>query len=44
LTDRKGRTLSSDEIDDCQKIVVALNETMRLMREIDAAIPQWPME
>jgi hypothetical protein len=27
-----------------QKVVVALKETMRLMAEIDAAIPGWPIE
>jgi Fe-S-cluster containining protein len=29
---------------DYQKIVVALKETMRLMEEIDALIPSWPIE
>ena len=43
LKDRKGRRLSSDEIDHYQKIVVALNETIRLMREIDEIIPGWPL-
>ncbi len=43
LSDRKGRKLSSDEIDHYQKMVVALNETMRVMREIDEAIPSWPL-
>jgi hypothetical protein len=27
-----------------QKIVVALQETMRLMEEIDETIPAWPIE
>ena len=44
LNDRKGRNLSSDEIEHYQKIVVALNETIRLMREIDAAVPNWPVK
>ncbi len=35
LKDRKGRTLSKDDIAHYQKIVVALNETIRLMKEID---------
>ena len=42
---RKGRTLSKDDIAHYQKIVVALNETIRLMHEIDAVIEQhggWP--
>jgi hypothetical protein len=45
LKDRKGRTLSNDEIVHYQKIVVALAETIRLMREIDEVIEQhggWP--
>lgn len=44
LKDRKGRTLSSDDINHYQRIVVALHETMRLMKEIDQAIPAWPVE
>ncbi|MHB8753792.1 MAG: type ISP restriction/modification enzyme [Candidatus Acidiferrales bacterium] len=43
LKDRKGRKLSSDDIDHYQKTVVALNETIRLMREIDEIIPGWPL-
>lgn len=45
LKDRKGRTLSKDDIVHYQKIVVALNETIRLMKEIDDVIEQhggWP--
>ena len=45
LKDRKGRTLSKDDIVHYQKIVVALNETIRLMAEIDAVIEKhggWP--
>jgi hypothetical protein len=45
LKDRKGRTLSDDDIAHYHKIVVALNETIRLMQEIDAVIDQhggWP--
>jgi hypothetical protein len=41
---RKGRALSYDDITHYQKIVVALKETMRLMKEIDATIPKWPIE
>ncbi len=44
LKDRKGRRLSFDDIIHYQKIVVALKETMRLMEEIDALIPSWPIE
>ena len=35
LKDRKGRTLSFDDILHYQKIIVALLETERLMKEID---------
>lgn len=43
LKDRRDRPLSWDDIEHYQKIVVALQETRRLMAEIDAAIPQWPL-
>jgi hypothetical protein len=42
--DRKGRTLSFDNIRHYQKIVVALSETRRLMAEIDGIIAGWPLE
>ncbi len=45
LKDRKGRTLSTDDITHYQKIVVALSETIRLMNEIDEVIGRhggWP--
>jgi hypothetical protein len=38
LKDRKARTLSADDIAHYHKIVVALQETIRLMAEIDAVI------
>lgn len=44
LKDRRGRTLSIDDSEHYQKIVVALKETMRLMEEIDELIPGWPLE
>ena len=44
LKDRKGRALSADDIAHYQRIVVALKETIRLMKEIDRAIPAWPLE
>ena len=44
LKDRKGRTLSYDDVTHYGKIVVALKETIRLMAEIDDIIPSWPME
>jgi len=45
LKDRKGRTLSNEDINHYQKIVVALSETIRLMQEIDQVIEEhggWP--
>ena len=42
-----GRTLTPDDIAHCQRIVVALKETIRLMEEIDQAIEShggWPIE
>ncbi|MBI4670235.1 MAG: hypothetical protein HY741_01025 [Chloroflexi bacterium] len=44
LKDRRGRTLSAEDKTHYAKIVVALRETMRLMREIDEVIPGWPIE
>jgi len=44
LKDRRGRRLSSADIRHYQRIVVALSETRRLMREIDEKIPGWPIE
>ena len=43
LKDRKGRILSYDELTHYQKIIVALRETIRLMKEIDQLIPGWPV-
>ncbi|MBI2862921.1 MAG: hypothetical protein HYX89_08880 [Chloroflexi bacterium] len=43
LKDRKGRTLTYDERIHYQKVVMALKETIRLMGEIDALIPGWPL-
>ena len=45
LKDRKGRTLSDEDVAHYQKIVVALNETIRIMAEIDDIIEAhdgWP--
>jgi hypothetical protein len=45
LKDRKGRTLSKDDLAHYHKIVVALSETIRLMKKIDEVIEQhggWP--
>ena len=43
LKDRRGRLLTFDDLLHYQKIVGALQETLRLMDEIDAAIPEWPI-
>lgn len=46
LKDRKGRTLSYDDLDHYQQIVAALGETMRLMDDIDETIEEhggWPL-
>lgn len=45
LKDRKGRTLSAEDIAHYQRIVVALSETIRIMAEIDKVINEhggWP--
>ena len=35
LKDRRGRTLSSDDVEHYRKIIFILSETARLMQEID---------
>jgi predicted helicase len=45
LKDRKGRTLAGEDIIHYQRVIVALYETIRLMKEVDAVIEQygsWP--
>jgi hypothetical protein len=47
LKDRKGRTLSADDIEHYQRVVVALKATIRIMGEIDAVIEEhggWPIQ
>jgi predicted helicase len=44
LKDRKGRILSDDDILHYQKIIVVLQETIRIMQQIDEAIPSWPIK
>jgi len=44
LKDRKGRKIGVDESTHYQKIVVTIKETIRLMAEIDALIPRWPLQ
>ncbi len=43
LKDRRGRTLSYEDIEHYQRVVVALEHTMALMAEIDARIEEWPI-
>ncbi len=43
LKDRKGRKLSYDDIDTYRKITESIRQTIRIMAEIDAAIPSWPL-
>nr|QNO51993.1 hypothetical protein NODOFMBO_00015 [Methanosarcinales archaeon ANME-1 ERB6] len=46
LKDRKGRRLSEEEIEHYQKIVVVLDETIRITKEIDEVIEGhggWPV-
>lgn len=43
LKDRKGRTLSYDDIQTYRKITQALRRTIQLMGEIDQAISRWPL-
>ncbi len=44
LKDRKGRKLSHDDIRHYQRVVVAIRNTIRLMEEVDKAIPRWPIK
>lgn len=44
LKDRKGRKLNYDEIQHYQKMIVAIDETIRLMKDIDGLIPSWPLQ
>ena len=44
LKDRKGRKLTYDDTQHYQKVVVSLSETIRLMKEIDERIGEWPIQ
>ena len=44
LKDRKGQKLTINGAQHYQKIVVAIKKTIRLMAEIDALIPRWPLQ
>ena len=43
LKDRRSRSLTIEDINHYQQVVVASAETIRLMAEINAAIPSWPL-
>ncbi len=43
LKDRRDRMLTYDELNHYQKVVVAINETIRLMTEIDVLIGSYPI-
>jgi hypothetical protein len=43
LKDRRGRSLSYDDLTHYQKVLAALKETIRLTAEIDGLIPRWPL-
>ena len=43
LKDRKGRSLSYDDIEHYRKMTEAVRQTLRVMEEIDQAIPGWPL-
>lgn len=38
------RSLSTNDLKHFMKIVVSLRETIRIMKEIDQAIPEWPLK
>ncbi len=46
LKDRKKaeRVLSTKDLKHYMKIIVVLRETIRVMKEVDRAIPSWPLE
>jgi predicted helicase len=44
LKDRRDRKLSYDEIEHYQKIIVALVNTDRIMKEVDNDISSWPIK
>ena len=43
LKDRKGRKLSTDDVLHYMRMVLALRETQRLMDELAALVPTWPL-
>ncbi len=43
LKDRKGRKLETGDVQHYLRMIIALRETRRIMAEIDAIIPAWPL-
>ncbi|MFN9211477.1 MAG: type ISP restriction/modification enzyme [Betaproteobacteria bacterium] len=43
LKDRKGRLLTFDELQHYRRVVAALDETLAVQAQIDAAVPGWPL-
>jgi hypothetical protein len=46
LKDRRGRTLSDEDVEHYGRVVAALGETVRLMSEVDSAVEArggWPL-
>lgn len=43
LKDRKGRRLAYDDVETYRRITEAIRQTLRIMGEIDDAIPSWPL-
>lgn len=44
IKDRRERMLTFNELDHYRRVIAALDETISLQGEIDAAIPAWPIE
>jgi len=44
LKDRRERQLTHDDLQHYKKIVAALSRTIELMNQLDATIPNWPIE
>ena len=43
LKDRKGRKLTTEDVQHYLRMIIALRETRRIMGEIDNIIPMWPL-
>ena len=44
LKDRRGSALALTDITHYERIVSTVNETLSIAEEIDALIPQWPLD